>query len=232
MPRTLRRIVLTCAALALIAAAANPRALAPPPSPGDCRLATVASNGFHTTLYMPAEAFPLAGPLRAAFPSARWFAIGWGDETFYRQGPGVRRAVDAAIPPSPSVLHVIALNRRPDEAIRADTVDIALSHSGFAQLAQDLEAEIARDATGAPVVVGPGQWPGRSLYFRSPRSYHALQTCNVWTARLLVRAGAPVNAPISAPAQILTGQLALFAPRRCPPSDDPEGGGYALRDPQ
>ncbi len=212
--------------------ALNPRPQAPPAAPGDCVMIAVASNDWHTNLYLPADAFPADGALRREWPAARWFVVGWGDEGFYRKGPNLSRAVSAMVPPTPTVLHIVALETRPDAYFLDHAVPLAVSTAGLDIIAGDISAELARTASGQPVRLTGGFFPGRSAFYRATSSYHLLRTCNQWTADRLRRAGLPVNAPVSAFAQPLIWQLEWRAPKACPPApsaNPTDPGGHAPR---
>ena len=158
----------------------------PPPAPRAeaCLLAAVSSNDWHAGFYLPAEVFPEEGLLRAAFPDAAWFAIGWGDARAYPR-LGVFEAISSVFWPTPSVLHVAAMNRDPRDAYRQSYRNIALSPDQAASLAAEIEAELALSPEGAVEVAGPGLDPRGSVFLKARSRYHALNTCNVWIARRL-----------------------------------------------
>jgi uncharacterized protein (TIGR02117 family) len=182
-----RRVLLAAlTAWALSGCAAVDRT--PPPEAGACVLGAVSSNGWHAGVYLPADVFPENGPLRAAFPEAGWFAIGWGDARAYPR-LGIGEAISSVAWPTPSVLHVAAMNRDPRGAYRQDYRDIALTADQAARLAAEIEAELALSAEGNVQVAEPGLDPRGSLFLKARSSYHALNTCNVWIARRLEDAG-------------------------------------------
>ena len=104
-----RLSALAVLAFALIAYlyAPLPAPRAAPASAGDCIELHLYSNGYHSDLAAPASLFPDDHPLRRLFPDAREFLIGWGDQEFYySDGTNLWLALDAIIPPSPSVMHI------------------------------------------------------------------------------------------------------------------------------
>jgi hypothetical protein len=167
-----------------------------PPSPGDCVEFELWSNGFHTDLALPAALLGPEHPIRALFPDAQSFIIGWGDEAFYRSdGRDVLAGLAALVPPSQSTVHVIADTRD----VRAYFVPhsravIAISRAEAQRLADFIAAEIAIDQAGAPIVIVPGKLEGRSLFLRGRTGFHAFNVCNHWMARALRAAGLDVNA--------------------------------------
>lgn len=214
--KTLRWFAVAVGAVVVIALVLNPRPQAPPASPGNCVSMAVASNGWHTNLYLPAEAFAADSDLRRRWPWARWFVVGWGDESFYREGPTVSGAFAAAIPPSPTVLHIVALEDRPDSYFLDDWEFVAVSREGLGVITSDIEAELSRDGNGGAVMLSEGYYSGRSGFFRAESSYHLLKSCNQWTADRLRRAGLPINSPVSSFAQPVMWQIRFRAPKQCP----------------
>ncbi|MDJ0919615.1 MAG: DUF2459 domain-containing protein [Henriciella sp.] len=193
----------------------NPRSVAGKPSAENCATLQVASNGFHTNFYLPAHVFSEASTLRQAWPTASWFVIGWGDESFYRDGPTLARSIAAIIPPSPTVLHVIATPDTPETYFLDEAVTVALSTEGMDEVARLIEARFARTEDDEPIRLADGHYPGASAFYRAKGSYHAFHTCNQWLAGVLRRAGVSINAPSAIPAQSVMWQLKLRAPKAC-----------------
>ena len=69
----------------------------------------------------------------------------------------------------------------------------------------------ARDASGAPIDLGPGLYPGSRFYAATGR-YSLFYTCNSWIAEALRAGGCPIT-----PAWALTGGNLAFQARRCGP---------------
>jgi len=67
--------------------------------------------------------------------------------------------VDAIIPPSPSVVHVIALNRPPMEVFSERSVPVGLSRSGQEQLVDLLTQTLAFDEEGSAILLSDGHYP-------------------------------------------------------------------------
>ncbi|MAK59813.1 MAG: hypothetical protein CMK09_02420 [Ponticaulis sp.] len=183
----------------------NPTPLAATVSEGDCVEIQVSDNGWHTNFYLPASAFPADHPFRTDYPGANWFVVGWGDEGFYIKGPSILRGFDAIIPPSPTVVHLIALDRPPEDYFSDRRLPYSLSSEGLDQLVSEIDASLKMTRNGELKVVSEGHYPGASRFYRSRFSYHAFHTCNQWTAGVLRKAGAPINAPAS----MLSGSLMM-----------------------
>lgn len=215
MPARLALFALTLAALGLAACTSAPRP--PGPSAGDCRVIGVSSNGWHAGVYLPAELFDEAGPLRRAFPAAHHFAIGWGDAAAYPGPLGPINGTAAILWPTPSVLHIAALPRDPRTAYRQTYRNVALSEAGLAALIARLEAEFALSETGDLVFTEPGLDPRGSAFFKARSRYHAFNTCNVWLAARLGEAGVPAgwSGGHLLPSSLMR-QLGRAAPSACP----------------
>ncbi|MCH8521208.1 DUF2459 domain-containing protein [Glycocaulis sp.] len=220
MNRLYPSLCLIVAAALLLAACTRPEPVAAA-SEGDCHLIAVSSTGWHANLYLPAGAFPEDGAMRTAFPGARWFSVGWGDEAAYVTGVNPLNSIAAIAWPTPSVVHVAALSRDPREAYVSEYRDVALSGEGLTTLIRALEAELVLDEAGAPVFVAEGLDPRGSAFFTGHSRYHAFQTCNVWTAVRLREAGLDVGwtGGHLLPSSLLN-RLGRTAPSRCPPSGE------------
>lgn len=216
-----------CTFVCLLAALMLPLAACTRPEPvaaasaDDCHVIAVSSNGWHTNFYLSAGAFPGDGPARAAFPDARWFSIGWGDADAYVTGVNPLNSIAAIGWPTPSVMHVAALQSDPRDAYLSEYRDVALSSEGLAILASALESELALDGQGAPRFVADGLDPRGSAFLAARSRYHAFNTCNVWTAARLREAGLDVGwtAGHLLPGSLLS-RLERTAPSRCPPSGE------------
>lgn len=188
-----------------------------PAAPGDCTQAALVVRAWHSEIVLPASAFASGSAPRTLFPKATAYGVGWGDAQAFVDGITPASAVSALGWPTRSVVHLVALGTEPDG--RGEGVPIALSRAGRDALVAGIEAAIARDSTGHPIVVAPGQLAERSLFVRGTQSYHALRTCNVWTAQTLDAAGLDVAWPaLHLLPWSLAGEISLRAPAACPPS--------------
>ncbi len=214
----LLRAALIAAAVASAAAACAGAGSDPaPPAGQDCAVIAVSDNGWHAGLYMPADAFAADSPVRAAHPEARWFAIGWGDARAYPGPLGPLNGAAAIFWPTPSVLHLAALDRDPRRAYRQDHVDLALSARQRARLAGVIEAELALGPDGNPERLADGLDPRGSAFYAARSSYHLFNTCNVWLARRLEEAGLEAGwAPVRLDPGSLLRALKRTTPQSCP----------------
>ena len=182
-------VAMIVAAVFLVTACAGGIVRPEPLAAPDCSVIAVSENGWHAGLYLPAHAFKPGSPVRAAFPEARWFAIGWGDARAYPGPLGPLNGAAAALWPTPSVLHLAGLERDPRRAYRQDYVDVAITNKSLVRLVSAIEAEFALDADGAPQRLEDGLDSRGSAFFAARSSYHLFNTCNAWLARRLEEAG-------------------------------------------
>lgn len=161
-----------------------------------CVEIAVHSNGFHSNLIIPGQAFAPAHPLRRLFPEAAWISVGWGDEDFYRERGGGTfwQGLRAAAPGGPTVVHVIALDRAPEQHFAGGQLRrVALTRAGAAELEAFLAAELELTETGEAVRVALGHYGEISAFLRgADRSFSLWNNCNHWTVRGLRAAGVPV----------------------------------------
>lgn len=190
------------------------RGLYPPP-PGDAPISVhVVRYGWHSGLVIRRDQIPSgAWPEHDRFPAARFLEVGWGDRAFY-QSPdaGIALALEASFASGGSVLHVTGLDRPPAEHFaHAEITNVELSAGGAEALARFVSRAYVRDASGAPIDLGPGLYPGSRFYAATGR-YSLLHTCNNWIAEALRAGGCPIT-----PAWALTGGNLAFQARRCAP---------------
>ncbi|MEO1136131.1 MAG: DUF2459 domain-containing protein [Pseudomonadota bacterium] len=217
--RLIRRCTLFClGALALGACAGSPP-LGPPPTAGDCIATRVLTNGTHTDIALPADAFDENHSLRAIYPDADHFLIGWGERDFYMaEDAGLWKGVKAILPPSPSVLHVVAVEGPMDALAWRDgeVLDVALSRTGARAMTAELERSLVRNDKGAVLVLGAGRAAGRSVFIADGRGFHLFKMCNHWAAARLREAGVPVKARFSFTASALVKAVERKTERVCP----------------
>lgn len=186
-----------------------------PPQAGEAPITVhVVRYGWHSGLVMRRDQVPPgAWPGDDRFASARFLEVGWGDRAFY-QSPdaGIALALEASFASGGSVLHVTGLDRPPTEHTgHAEITTVELSADGAAALARFVSRAYARDASGAPIDLGPGLYPGSRFYAATGR-YSLFYTCNSWIAEALRAGGCPIT-----PAWALTGSNLAFQARRCGP---------------
>ena len=173
----------------------------------------VVSHGWHSGLIVPAALADAHGwPVRAEFPQATYYEVGWGDRAYYQAtDPGWWLGLRALLWPNPGVLQLVAIEGPPQAAFPAATVlAVRLSHDGAQRLAASIAASHARDAGGAQIALGPSLY-GQGRFYASVERFHLFATCNVWVARRLHEAGLDVHPSLALTAGSLFSQLAKHA---------------------
>ncbi|MEL7468421.1 MAG: DUF2459 domain-containing protein [Pseudomonadota bacterium] len=131
--------------------------------------------------------------LASRFPDAPWVEIGWGDAAFYQVTPTIGDVdlwlgLRALLWPTDSVLQVVPIYARPDDAFGEDKlISLRLTDIGFARLAQKLAGTIPERL---PRPIGPSLY-GAGLFYAAALDYHLFRTCNHWISSLLRAAGVP-----------------------------------------
>lgn len=169
-------------------------------------------HGWHSGIVIRRDQIPTeAWPEHVRFPPAPFLEVGWGDRAFYRvPDAGVGLALRAAFASGGSVLHLAGLDRPPTERFpRSEIIALELSGRGAEALARFVSGAYARDASGDPIDLGPGLYPGSRFYAAAGR-YSLLYTCNSWIADALRAAGCSIT-----PAWALTAGNLLFQARQC-----------------
>jgi len=169
-----------------------------PEPPAEGELATsiwVVSHGWHTGVVVRRRDVPDdLWPQLRDFAGSEFVEVGWGERDFYMAPAGTSgMALRAAIVPSSSVLHVAGFSVWPERYFASsEVVEIAVSRRSLERLAAFVGDAYARDEAGAAIRLGPGQYP-QSRFYLARETYHALKTCNTWTAKALRAAGCPVT---------------------------------------
>jgi len=210
------RLLLPFAAMLIGACASVP---SDPPTADDCMTIRLWSNGWHANLALPAEVLNEDDPVRTLFPDAQYFLIGWGERDFYMAtDAGFWKGLKAIIPPSRSVVHVIAADEPVEETLwrPRDLVEFAISESGAKRMAEGISKSLAYDEAGTPIILDQGRVAGASYFLAARGNFHLFNMCNHWTARRLQEAGVPVRASISFTARGLMSAIRRKAPPSCP----------------
>lgn len=151
----------------------------------------VVSNGWHAGLVLPLDesVFQACPPLED-FRGHRSVELGWGDEGFYRADPVTfGTAFRAVFWPTPTVLHVVALDREVTrEYTTSDVVALDLPATDFQRMIRRIAATFDGHEN-----LGEGLYGRQSFFYRAHGSYYFPNTCNVWLLRLLEDAGVPLS---------------------------------------
>lgn len=177
----------------LLAACMVPRSpvLTAPNEP--TRTVHLVRHGWHAGRVLKVADLPDTSPLVRDFADAEHIEIGWGDRDYYRAAdPSAWMAMRALFWPTPSALHIVGFRGTPQAYFaESEVAPLTVPQSGFDRLHARLRESFELDATGNPMVLGPGLY-GRSRFYASLESFHLFKTCNAWTAEVL-RAAAMQN---------------------------------------
>lgn len=184
-----------CLSFLLYACAAPVREPVPSDAADATRTIYLVRHGWHAGIVVKRADIPGdVWPQHNEFPDAEYLELGWGDRDYYMTpSPHFGITLKAGLLPTDSVLHVVGFNGAvtryfPDSEI----IRIELSEAGFQQLCGYFESSYALDETGRSIPLGPSLY-GDGRFYLSRESYHAFNTCNVWTARGLWEAGCPLS---------------------------------------
>ena len=168
-----------------------------PPLPFESGAGTpvyVVSNGWHTEIVLEAATLPAARwPRREPFRNRRYLEVGWGDRDAYPADRlTVGLALKAALVSRGSALRVSGFDEPLLERFRGiEVVELRLSTPGLDALAEFIEASHVTDAAGQPIRSSRAR-DGSAAFYLGRGRFHALNTCNSWTARALQTAGLPL----------------------------------------
>jgi uncharacterized protein (TIGR02117 family) len=173
----------------------------------------VASNGWHSAIFIAKTTIPRNSiPEITDFPKAVFLGFGWGDAAYFpERDPGVLTLLNAALQPTPSVVHVTGLSSHPRDAFPKDEViRLTLSAEGFRKLLDFLNGAFARVGAGRAAVFAPGLHR-YSKFYRAQGEFHLFNNCNSWTARGLAAAGLPLDPDTTFRAESLMASLREIA---------------------
>lgn len=211
---TFRTGTLTLGCVLLLGCAAQPQVQIPDATDertGNHTLYVV-SHGWHTGLILPLQCIASRLPSLVEGFAVRetsgheinevessWVEIGWGDKGFYQaQEITVGLALQAFFASPGAVLHVV----QPEESARTDgmppnpndyftgseVVALRISEQELDSVCRFVALSFERNPDGGLLPLGTGLY-GDSRFYEAKGRYHALHTCNTWTAKGLASAG-------------------------------------------
>ncbi len=183
----------------VIACASVSRDLFPPGPNTPVKSIYLVSHGWHAGIVVKrADIPPGVWPQHKDFPEAEYLEVGWGDKDYYMTPrPHLGITLKAGLLPTASVLHIVGFRGSVARHFpQSEVIRIDLSEAGFKRLCDYFENSYARDDAGLSQPLGPSLY-GEGRFYRSRESYHAFNTCNVWTARALRHAGCPITPAVT-----------------------------------
>ncbi|MFC4704789.1 MULTISPECIES: DUF2459 domain-containing protein [Paraburkholderia] len=163
----------------------------------------VARRGWHTDVCVRSEdAGQLASSLATEFNGARYLCFGFGERQYVVMRTQNPLTALRALFPSRAAVLMTVLRDAPAEAFGVSNVAaLEVTRAGLSGLEAFLQRSIQNDASGGPMRLGEGPYPG-SEFFAATGTYDAFYTCNSWTADALRSAGLPVDGAV-----LLAGDL-------------------------
>ena len=184
-----------------------------PPGPNDAsRTIYLVSHGWHAGIVVKrADIVPASWLRHDDLHDAEYLEVGWGDKDYYMTPePRLGITLKAGLLPTTSVLHIVGFRGSVTRYFpRSEVIRIELSEAGFKGLRHYLESSFALDEAGLGRPLGPSLY-GNGQFYLSRETYHAFNTCNVWTARALREAGCPITPAANLRVETLMTNAARF----------------------
>ena len=149
------------------------------------------SHGWHAGIVLPRQSLSTRiAALQRDFGHVEYLETGWGDSDFYQTPePHIGHILKAGLFPTESVLHVTGFNGDVANYFPySEIIALKVTPEQRDELGRYIAASFETDSEGKIASLGPGLY-GDSHFYRSHESYHIFNTCNVWTARALHKAG-------------------------------------------
>lgn len=230
LPRTLQMFVhtllLAFGSCLLLSCSPQPQVQIPDPGNSGDHALYVVNHGWHTGLILPLQCLKsrLPGLMEgfavrdASGDEDEWVEVGWGDKGFYQaQEISVGLALRAFFASPGAVLHMVrpeanaSLYGVPpsprDYFVGSDVVELRISDQEMDSVCRFVALSFERGEDGNLLPLGRGLY-GDSRFYEAKGRYHALHTCNTWTAKGLASAGVAIE-----PHGILTARGAMRAAR-------------------
>ena len=158
----------------------------------------VASNGVHTDIHVPIttsifdwRTVLLSEHFQQPTSSFRYVALGWGDRDFYVNTPtwedvSVATTSRAMLLPTGTIMHAqFGHLYRESASFRK----VLLSVEQYERLVASLRSSFQSDVEGNPIRLEVDSYNTLDCFYRGAGTYHALNTCNCWTGRMLRETG-------------------------------------------
>jgi uncharacterized protein (TIGR02117 family) len=195
--------------LGLVACATTANPVVPAPGSTAGTPIYITSNGWHTEIIVRAATLPVVRwPRREPFRDRLYLEVGWGDRDAYPADRlTVGLALKAALMSRGSTLRISGFDEPIAERFRGiEVVELRLSAAALDALTRFIEASHATDVEGEAIRVEPAGTGSTAFYLARGR-FHALNTCNSWTARALQAAGLPLSPALTLTAHQLMLQV-------------------------
>ena len=196
----------------LVACTSPPKVLFPLGQNEPPKIIYLVSHGWHAGIVVRRADIPSGTwPQHNDFHQAEYLEVGWGDKDYYMTPePHLGIVLKAGLLPSASVLHIVGFSGAVTRYFpHSEIIRIELSAAGFERLCTYFENSYARDETGLSQPLDLALY-GDGGFYLSRETYHAFNTCNVWTARVLRDAGCPITPAVTLTVDSLMNTAARF----------------------
>jgi len=196
----------------LCACASPPKGLFPPDPNEPSKTIYLVSHGWHAGIVVKRADIPIGiWPQHNDFPDAEYLEVGWGDKDYYMTpSPHAGITLKAGLLPTASVLHIVGFSGSVTRYFPySEVIRVDLSEAGLERLCSYIENSYAKDEAGVSHSLGPALY-GDGRFYLSKESYHAFNTCNVWSARALQEAGCPITPAGNLRVETLMANVATF----------------------
>ncbi|MGR9100055.1 MAG: DUF2459 domain-containing protein [Gammaproteobacteria bacterium] len=128
------------------------------------------------------------------FPGAQFLEFGWGDRQFYQaEKIDSFMAIRAAMMPTEPVIHVAEIPTHPHlYYVNSELIELEITRQGYQKLIASIGESFILDNLSRPIKVGLGS-KDRGFFYRANGVYHAFNTCNNWTAKMIRSSGFPIT---------------------------------------
>lgn len=166
-----------------------------PATKAEERSVYVVAHGWHTGIVLSREELGDAlGFVPEYLGQGPYYEFGWGEAEFYqadRVTPSI--FLKTVFWRNPSVVHVALLRAAPQEVgTGSDVVQLTVSVTGLGYMRQRLRETFTFDEKGRPYPLKHDD-VGAGMFFKAQGYYLIVNTCNLWTARVLASGGVPMD---------------------------------------
>lgn len=173
----------------------------------------VVNHGWHTGLVVPANSVTSQTPLlKQRFKDADYIEFGWGDQGFY-QTKEITTSITlrAILWPTNSVVHAVAV---PEDVAsyfdQSETKLLCLTNDELTSLTKFIVSSFAQDEQQKVIVQKKGIY-GDSQFYQGTGRYHAMNTCNKWTAKGLKSIGIKLSPTFKLTASSVMNALSYYS---------------------
>ena len=163
--------------------------------PEDSVSIAISSNGFHTSFILPVSHDLY--DWKKDFPQGenyQYIEFGWGNKQFYMARDFSIMNVLRALFPSETVMHVVFLDRSPEEWFKnSEAKRISICRKDYITLLTYIRQSFKLNNQGEMIYLDEGLY-GPSAFYEGMGNYHGFETCNVWVAKGLREVD--VNTPL------------------------------------